>query len=158
MKRAVSVLLMLALTVSLTACTSCENLRFKRVDRCFDDLRGAFKMSDVTNSARLIGKRENNGKDWFTGSYTAQCENETGRDTVFGGASARDKLIKVKAYIKTESGSAVIRLRMNGKVLEYTPDADGRFEHEFNFKNGGNYIMIDFDRFTGTVQMTAEYV
>ena len=47
---------------------------------------------------------------------------------------------------------------MNGKVLEYTPDADGRFEHEFNFENGGNYIMIDFDRFTGTVQMTAEYV
>ena len=46
-------------------------------------------MSDVTNSTRLIGKRENNGKDWFTGSYTAQCENETGRDTVFGGASAR---------------------------------------------------------------------
>ena len=73
-------------------------------------------------------------------------------------ASARDKLIKVKAYIKTESGSAVIRLRMNGKVLEYTPDTDGRFEHEFNFENGGNYIMIDFDRFTGTVQMTAEYV
>ena len=62
-------------------------------------------------------------------------------------ASARDKLIKVKAYIKTESGSAVIRLRMNGKVLEYTPDTDGRFEHEFNFENGGNYIMIDFDRF-----------
>ena len=73
-------------------------------------------------------------------------------------ASARDKLIKVKAYIKTESGSAVIRLRMNGKVLEYTPDTDGRFEREFNFQNGGNYIMIDFDRFTGTVQMTAEYV
>ena len=73
-------------------------------------------------------------------------------------ASARDKLIKVKAYIKTESGSAVIRLRMNGKVIEYTPDVDGRFKHEFNFQNGGNYIMIDFDRFTGTVQMTAEYV
>ena len=74
-------------------------------------------------------------------------------------ASARDKLIKVKAYIKTESGSAVIRLRMNGKVLEYTPDADGRFEREFNFENGGNYIIrLDFDRFTRTVQMTAEYV
>ena len=73
-------------------------------------------------------------------------------------AAERDKLIKVKAYIKTESGSAVIRLRMNGKVLEYTPDTDGRFEREFNFQNGGNYIMIDFDRFTGTVQMTAEYV
>ncbi|HJI69261.1 MAG: hypothetical protein UCK97_09580 [Acutalibacteraceae bacterium] len=158
MKRAAAVLLTLALMLSLTACMSRGSMQLKRADRYFDDLRGAFKMSDVTNSARLIGKRENNGRDWFTGSYTAQCENETGRDTVFGGASARDKLIKVKAYIKTESGSAVIRLRMNGKVLEYTPDTDGRFEREFNFQNGGNYIMIDFDRFTGTVQMTAEYV
>ena len=152
MKRAAAVLLTLALMLSLTACMSRGSMQLKRADRYFDDLRGAFKMSDVTNSARLIGKRENNG------SYTAQCENETGRDTVFGGASARDKLIKVKAYIETESGSAVIRLRMDGKVLEYTPDTDGRFDREFNFQNGGNYIMIDFDRFTGTVQMTAEYV
>ena len=158
MKRAATVLLTLALMLSLTACMSRGSMQLKRADRYFDDLRGAFKMSDVTSSAELIGRRENNGRDWFTGSYTAQCENETGRDTVFGGASARDKLIKVKAYIKTESGSAVIRLRMNGKVLEYTPDTDGRFEREFNFQNGGNYIMIDFDRFTGTVQMTAEYV
>ena len=61
-------------------------------------------------------------------------------------ASARDKLIKVKAYIKTESGSAVIRLRMNGKVLEYTPDTDGRFERAFNFQNGGNYMQLYNDR------------
>ena len=154
MKRAAAVLLTLALMLSLTACMSRGSMQLKRADRYFDDLRGAFKMSDVTSSAELIGKRENNGRDWFTGRYNVECENETG----FGGASARDKLIKVKAYIKTESGSAVIRLRMNGKVLEYTPDTDGRFEREFNFQNGGNYIMIDFDRFTGTVQMTAEYV
>ena len=158
MKRAVAVLLTLALMLSLTACMSRGSMQLKRADRYFDDLRGAFKMSDVTSSAELIGRRKNRNGNWFIGSYTAHCENETGRDTVFGGASARDKLIKVKAYIETESGSAVIRLRMNGKVLEYTPDTDGRFEREFNFQNGGNYIMIDFDRFTGTVQMTAEYV
>lgn len=104
MKRAVSVLLMLALTVSLTACMSCENLRFKRVDRCFDDLRGVFKMSDVTSSAELIGRRKNRNGNWFIGSYTAQCENETGRDTVFGGVSARDRRIKVKAHIKNRDG------------------------------------------------------
>ena len=108
MKRAAAVLLTLALMLSLTACMSRGSMQLKRADRYFDDLRGAFKMSDVTNSARLIGKRENNGRDWFTGSYTAQCENETGRDTVFGGASARDKLIKVKAYIKTESGTVTV--------------------------------------------------
>ncbi|HCK85788.1 MAG TPA: hypothetical protein DHW68_01905 [Ruminococcaceae bacterium] len=158
MKRAVSVLLMLALTVSLTACMSCENLRFKRVDRCFDDLRGAFKMSDVTSSAELIGRRKNRNGNWFIGSYTAQCENETGRDTVFGGASARDRRIKVKAHIKTETGSAVIRLRMNGRATKFLPDSDGNFEREFDFESGGNYIMVDFNRFTGTVWMTAEYV
>lgn len=158
MKRTVAVLLTLALMLSLTACMSRENLRFKRVDRCFDDLRGVFKMSDVTSSAELIGKRENNGRDWFTGSYTAQCENETGRDTVFGGASARDRRIKVKAHIKTETGSAVIRLRMNGRATKFLPDSDGNFEREFDFGSGGNYIMVDFNRFTGTVWMTAEYV
>ena len=158
MKRAVAVLLTLALMLSLTACMSRGSMQLKRADRYFDDLRGAFKMSDVTSSAELIGRRKNRNGNWFIGSYTAHCENETGRDTVFGGASARDRRIKVKAHIKTETGSAVIRLRMDGKVLEYTPDTDGRFEREFNFQNGGNYIMIDFDRFTGTVQMTAEYV
>ena len=73
MKRAAAVLLTLALMLSLTACMSRGSMQLKRADRYFDDLRGAFKMSDVTNSTRLIGKRENNGKDWFTGSYTAQC-------------------------------------------------------------------------------------
>lgn len=158
MKRAVAVLLTLALMLSLTACMSRGSMQLKRVDRCFDDLRGAFKMSDVTSSAKLIGKRENNGRDWFTGSYTAQCENETGRDTVFGGASARNRRIKVKAHIKTETGSAVIRLRMNGRATKFLPDSDGNFEREFDFGSGGNYIMVDFNRFTGTVWMTAEYV
>ena len=70
-------------------------------------------MSDVTSSAELIGRRKNRNGNWFIGSYTAQCENETGRDTVFGGASARDRRIKVKAHIKTETGSsfALIRAR-----------------------------------------------
>ena len=116
MKRAAAVLLTLALMLSLTACMSRGSMQLKRADRYFDDLRGAFKMSDVTNSARLIGKRENNGKDWFTGSYTAQCENETGRDTVFGGASARDKLIKVKAYIKTECGHPPENERKSARI------------------------------------------
>ena len=146
MKRAVAVLLTLALMLSLTACMSRGSMQLKRVDRCFDDLRGAFKMSDVTSSAELIGR------------YTAQCENETGRDTVFGGASARNRRIKVKAHIKTETGSAVIRLRMNGRATKFLPDSDGNFEREFDFVSGGNYIMVDFNRFTGTVWMTAEYV
>lgn len=158
MKRAVAVLLTLALMLSLTACMSRGSMQLKRVDRCFDDLRGAFKMSDVTSSAELIGRRKNRNGNWFIGSYTAQCENETGRDTVFGGASARDRRIKVKAHIKTETGSAVIRLRMNGRATKFLPDSDGNFEREFDFGSGGNYIMVDFNRFTGTVWMTVEYV
>ena len=52
MKRAAAVLLTLALMLSLTACMSRGSMQLKRADRYFDDLRGAFKMSDVTNSAR----------------------------------------------------------------------------------------------------------
>ena len=155
MKRAAAVLLTLALMLSLTACMSRGSMQLKRADRYFDDLRGAFKMSDVTNSARLIGKRENNGKDWFTGSYTAQCENETGRDTVFGGASSARQADKVKAYIKTESGSIghpPENERKSARIYAATPTADS----SSIFKRRQLYIMIDFDRFTGTVQMTAD--
>ena len=90
MKRAVAVLLTLALMLSLTACMSRGSMQLKRVDRCFDDLGGAFKVSDVTSSAELIGRRKNRNGNWFIGSYTAQCENETGGDEIF--ARQRRKL------------------------------------------------------------------
>lgn len=73
MKRAVAVLLTLALMLSLTACMSRGSMQLKRADRYFDDLRGAFKMSDVTSSAELIGRRKNRNGNWFIGSYTAQA-------------------------------------------------------------------------------------
>ena len=43
-------------------------------------------------------------------------------------ASARDKLIKVKAYIKTESGSAVIRLTRHAEVPVQAEDEKLMFQ------------------------------
>lgn len=67
MKRAAAVLLTLALMLSLTACMSRGSMQLKRADRYFDDLRGAFKMSDVTNSASLSASARTTAGTGFTG-------------------------------------------------------------------------------------------
>ena len=33
----------------------------------------------------------------------------------------------------------------------------GNLEKELDFQGGGNYIMIDYDNFTGTVELISEY-
>ncbi len=51
----------------------------------------------------------------------------------------------------------MIRIRLGSEVKEYKVDGDGNLEKELDFQGGGNYIMIDYDNFTGIVDLTAEY-
>lgn len=36
-------------------------------------------------------------------------------------------------------------------------DEDGYFETELRCTSGGNYVMVDYEDFAGTVEMTCEY-
>lgn len=85
------------------------------------------------------------------------CLSESGRDVIFGGGSVKEKTVRLKAKILTESGTALLRVRLGSEVKEYKVDGDGSFEKELDFQGGGNYIMIDYDNFTGTVELTSEY-
>ena len=52
----------------------------------WDNLTNALSRSQITKDDDLIGKRNLTGEDYYTGSYTADCENADGRDVVFSGA------------------------------------------------------------------------
>ena len=45
----------------------------------------------------------------------------------------------------------------NTDVKEYSVDENGIIEKTFDFDSGGNYAMIIYNNFTGTVEMTSEY-
>lgn len=123
----------------------------------FDSIVHVISLTQITRDSKLIGKREKVGRDTYIGSYSSSCISEYGRDVVFGGASVKDRKIKLKVKILTESGAASVRVRTGSDVKEYSVDEDGNFEQTFNFDSGGNYAMIIYNNFTGTVEMTSEY-
>lgn len=123
----------------------------------FDSIVHVISLTQITRNSKLIGKREKVGRDTYIGSYSSSCISEYGRDVVFGGASVKDRKIKLKVKILKESGGASIRIRTNSYVEDYSVDEDGNFEQTFNFDSGGNYAMIIYNNFTGTVEMTSEY-
>jgi len=117
---------------------------------------GFFGRSQITEEDELIGKRKLTD-DAYTGSYAAECKGNTGRDVIFGGGSILNKTLSLEGQIMTESGSAVVRIRMNDEVVELKLDSDGRFDTELHLLSGGNYIMIDYSDFAGTIELYSKY-
>lgn len=117
---------------------------------------GLLGQTQMTDDKDLIGSREV-GIDDYVGSYEAACEDDSGRDVIFGGASTKERTLYVSGTVKTESGSATVRIRLNDKVIELTPDDNGDFETELSLESGGNYIMVLYEDFTGLVELRSAY-
>lgn len=108
----------------------------------------------ITKDSDLCGERilEQEG-DYYSGSYNAQAEQMTGCEVVFGGAGMEERTIICSGNIDRETGSIKIRVRMNEEVVYISPDENGHFKKEFPFESGGNYIMVDYEDFTGSIEL-----
>ena len=149
MRKLLRCCLALILTLSLSACGkgSLEGL---------EEWAGKLGQTQITDGKDLIGSREA-GIDDYIGSYEAECEDDSGRDVIFGGASTKERTLCVSGTVRTESGSATVRIRLNDEVIELTPDENGDFETELSLESGGNYIMVLYEDFTGTVELRSAY-
>ena len=157
MKHTTIFLLLTVLLLSLTGCRS----NFMEPEAMQDFLDGVVEDigdSQVTDDDDLIGARLLVDDDSYVGEYTAECSHMTGRDVVFGGASIHNRDLFLSGHIETESGNATVRIRMNSEVVELEPDADGYFETTLKLDNGGNYIMVIYEDFSGMLKMTCEYM
>lgn len=154
MRRVIRGALILGLTVQLAACGI-----YLDTGQVLDFLEGVTEdlgASQITQDKNLIGERLC-ATDAYTGRYLADCDGNTGKDVVFGGASIESRKLYLSGCIITYSGQAVIRIRMNDEVIEVEPDEDGYFKAELNLDSGGNYIMVKYADFTGTVDLAAGY-
>ena len=157
MKHTTIFLLLTVLLLSLTGCRS----NFMEPEAMQDFLDGVVENigdSQVTDDDDLIGERLLIDNDSYAGEYSVECNHMTGRDVVFGGASIHNRDLFLSGHIETESGNATVRIRMNSEVVELEPDADGHFETTLKLDNGGNYIMVIYDDFSGVVEMNSEYL
>lgn len=148
--------LMAGLLLGMTGC----DLKDMEPEEMQDFLNGVVENigdSQITDAKDLIGTRIL-ADDAYTGEYTTECEAVTGRDVVFGGASIHNRDLFLSGSIDAESGKATVRIRLNEEVIELEPDADGHFETTLKLESGGNYIMAIYEDFSGTLEMTCEYI
>ena len=157
MKNPIIFLLLTTLLLSLTGCRF-NFMEPERMHGLMDDVVENIGDSQITDDDDLIGARLLVDDDSYVGEYTAECSHMTGRDVVFGGASIHNRDLFLSGHIETESGNATVRIRMNSEVIELEPDADGYFETTLKLDNGGNYIMVIYEDFSGMLKMTCEYM
>ena len=152
MKKVLLIGMLFCMVMCLTAC-DLKEMTPEGMHQTMDRVVGWFGSGQLSKENELIGKRKSED-DPFSGSYSSQLTEVTGRDVVFGGSSILTRTIRLDAQIKAEAGGAEIRVRMNDDVMTLTPDDDGRITTALHFVSGGNYVMVDYQNFTGTVEMT----
>lgn len=157
MKHAIIFLLLTVLLLSLTGCRS-DFMEPEAMKELLDGVVENIGDSQITDDDDLIGARLMVDDDSYVGEYTAESSHITGRDVVFGGASIHNRALFLSGHIDAESGKATVRIRMNSEVIELEPDADGYFETTLKLDNGGNYIMVIYEDFSGMLKMTCEYM
>ena len=157
MKHAIIFLLLTSLLLSLNGCKF-NYMEPEEMKEFLDGVVEKIGDNQITDDDDLIGARLLVDDDSYVGEYTAECSHMTGRDVVFGGASIHNRDLFLSGHIETESGNATVRIRMNSEVVELEPDADGHFETTLKLDNGGNYIMVIYDVFSGVVEMNSEYL
>jgi len=155
MKRLLIILICVVMVFALSGCSG--NWKDNVVDS-WDNLANTFSKSQITKNEDLLGSRTLDGDDYYIGSYTAECESADGRDVVFGGASVYEKKLKVTAKVETQSGLATFRIRIGADVEEHTADENGNLELELELGSGNIYVMIDYEDFTGSVDLISEYI
>ena len=109
----------------------------------------------LTEKASLQGTKER-GIDDYTGSYTADYENFSGTEYLFGGTSIEreaGKEVTMECTLAVTEGSAkVFWISGAGETVTLMETA-GTYHSTITLPEGGNYIGIKCANFTGSMAL-----
>ncbi len=143
--------LIVMLTAMLFQVVSTED-----IVNCYSNAVECLGKSQLTSNLNLIGERYDENDD-YTGAYRCNADDVTGRDCIYGGCAIDERKISLKGKVNTESGELKIRVRHGAETEYVAVDKDGSFEDVLEFDSGGNYIIIEYDDFTGEIDALTEY-
>lgn len=112
----------------------------------------------LTGNFSLAGKRKY-GVDHYTGEYTAEYKGFSKTEYLFGGTSIDreyGKDITVYCRLTVEEGEAEVFWMTGSEEPVVLLSADGYYEETLTLPEGGNYIGITGERFTGEVDIEIE--
>ena len=109
----------------------------------------------LTGNSSLQGTKEK-GIDDYTGSYQADYENFSDTEYLFGGTSIKreaGKDISVTCTLEVLSGTAKVFWISGADEAVTLLETTGTYSDTITLPDGGNYIGIECEDFTGKIEM-----
>ena len=112
----------------------------------------------MTGNLSLQGKKEK-GIDDYTGSYQADYKNFSNTEYLFGGTSIKreaGKEISVTCNLEVDEGTAKVFWSSGAEEPVTLIETTGEYKNTITLPDGGNYIGIECENFTGNIKLEIE--
>lgn len=112
----------------------------------------------LTGNSTLQGTKEK-GIDDYTGNYTANYENFSDTEYLFGGTSIKreaGKELSIDCTLEVMEGTARVFWMSGSDEAVTLIEASGTYSDTITLPEGGNYIGIECEDFTGSIELNIE--
>ena len=112
----------------------------------------------LTGNSSLQGTKEK-GIDDYTGTYTADYANFSGTEYLFGGTSIKreaGKELSIDCTLEITEGTAKVFWISGSDEAVTLIEATGTYSDTITLPDGGNYIGIECESFTGSIELNIE--
>ena len=112
----------------------------------------------LTGNSSLQGTKEK-GIDDYTGTYTADYANFSGTEYLFGGTSIKreaGKELSIDCTLEITEGTAKVFWISGSDEAVMLIEATGTYSDTITLPDGGNYIGIECENFTGNIELNIE--
>ena len=113
---------------------------------------------ELTGKSSLQGEKEK-GIDDYTGTYTADYANFSGTEYLFGGTSIKreaGKELSIDCTLEITEGTAKVFWISGSYEAVTLIEATGTYSDTITLPDGGNYIGIECENFTGNIELNIE--
>ena len=151
------VALSLCLICSLAGCSGNGETGKDSVIDGFNDLLHYFSQYALTDEKDLKGEKIK-GEDTYTGSYTAEYDDFSGIEYLFGGTGLERESgneLAVTYKLQIISGSAKL-FWMEGEEEHIIADASGGDTFSVTLSSKDNYIAVKGEKFKGSLNLSVD--
>ena len=113
---------------------------------------------ELTGKSSLQGEKEK-GIDDYTGSYTANYEDFSDTEYLFGGTSIKreaGKDLSIDCALEVTDGTAKVFWISEADEEVTLLETTGTYSDTITLPEGGNYIGIECENFTGSIELNME--
>ena len=151
-KGIVSLTLFLFGVCTLSGCTKDEILNH------YNNIVQSAGSAELTGNLSLQGEKEK-GIDDYTGSYQADYKDFSDTEYLFGGTSIKreaGKEISITCNLEVDEGTAKVFWSSGAEEPVTLIETTGEYQDTITLPDGGNYIGIECENFTGNIKLEIE--